>query len=61
MTLIRRPSPFREMVALRSTLDRLFDRSSRPRPFFAAPDEFGMPFDVLSNPGEPAGRDLVQA
>jgi len=50
MTIIRRPSPFREMVALRSSLDRLFDESSFPRPFFAGPDDVGMPFDIRVTP-----------
>jgi len=50
MTIIRRPSPFREMVALRSSLDRLFDESSFPRPFMAAPDDLGMPFDIRMTP-----------
>lgn len=46
MTLIRRPSPFREMVALRDTIDRLFDESLLPRPFLATQSELGMPFDI---------------
>lgn len=50
MTVIRRPSPFREMVALRSSLDRLFDESSFPRAFFTAPDDVGMPFDIRVSP-----------
>lgn len=50
MTLIRRPSPFREMVALRSTLDRLFDESPFPRPFLMGADDAGMPFDIRVTP-----------
>jgi HSP20 family protein len=46
MTLIRRPSPFREMVAIRDTIDRLFDESLLPRPFLATQSELGMPFDI---------------
>lgn len=50
MTLIRRPSPVREMVALRDTIDRLFDESLLPRPFFATQSELGMPFDIRVTP-----------
>ena len=50
MTLIRRPSPFREMVALRSTLDRLFDETAFPRAFAPAPDDLGVPFDIRVTP-----------
>lgn len=46
MTVIRRPSPFREMVALRDTIDRLFDESPLSRPMFATQSELGMPFDI---------------
>jgi HSP20 family protein len=46
MTVIRRPSPFREMVALRDTIDRLFDESPLARPMFATQSELGMPFDI---------------
>jgi HSP20 family protein len=50
MTLIRRPSPFREMVTLRDTIDRLFDESLLPRPFLATQSELGMPFDIRVTP-----------
>jgi HSP20 family protein len=50
MTLIRRPSPFREMVALRSTLDRLFDETAFPRAFVPVPDDLGVPFDIRVRP-----------
>ena len=50
MTLIRRPSPFREMVSLRDTIDRLFDESLLPRPFLASQSELGMPFDIRVSP-----------
>jgi HSP20 family protein len=46
MTVIRRPSPFREMVGLRDTIDRLFDESPLARPMFATQSELGMPFDI---------------
>jgi HSP20 family protein len=50
MTLIRRPSPFREMVALRSTLDRLFDETAFPRAFAPVTDDLGVPFDIRVTP-----------
>ncbi|MCU0505176.1 MAG: Hsp20/alpha crystallin family protein [Chloroflexi bacterium] len=50
MTLIRRPSPFREMVTLRDTIDRLFDESLLPRPLLATQSELGMPFDIRVTP-----------
>jgi len=50
MTLIRRPSPSREMVTLRDTIDRLFDESLLPRPFLATQSELGMPFDIRVTP-----------
>ncbi len=50
MTVIRRPSPFREMAALRDTIDRLFDESPIARPMFATSSELGMPFDIRVTP-----------
>ncbi len=50
MTVIRRPSPFREMAAMRDTIDRLFDESPLPRPMFATTSELGMPFDIRVTP-----------
>jgi HSP20 family protein len=50
MTVIRRPSPFREMAAMRDTIDRLFDESPLPRSMFATTSELGMPFDIRVTP-----------
>jgi hypothetical protein len=71
MTVIRRPSPLREMVVLRSSLDRLFDESLFPRAFSTAPGDVGMPFDIRISPvsdehahdasGQPAGPEPVGA
>jgi HSP20 family protein len=46
MTLMRRPSPFSELVTLRQAMDRLFD-DTLFRPYSAAADEVGrLPLDV---------------
>lgn len=49
MTLIRRPSPFSELVTLRQAMDRLFDE-----PFFRPVNGFtgetALPLDVRSTP-----------
>lgn len=48
MTLVRRPSPFSELVTLRQAMDRLFD-DRMFRPFEAVSDSFGrLPLDVRS-------------
>ncbi|HEX2756444.1 MAG TPA: Hsp20/alpha crystallin family protein [Candidatus Limnocylindrales bacterium] len=47
MTIVRRPSPFGELLSLRSAMDRLFDDSFVRRPFgagFDAPTQ--LPLDV---------------
>ena len=52
MTLVRRTSPFGELVTLRHTMDRLFDDSfSRPRAWGLASGALsGLPLDVRSGP-----------
>jgi HSP20 family protein len=50
MTLIRRPSPFGEMLSLRSAMDRIFDEAF-VRPLAAAGDDArGMPLDIYTTP-----------
>jgi HSP20 family protein len=49
MTLVRRPSPFGELVSLRQAMDRLFDDSFGSRPWAAAwngSEALAMPLDV---------------
>src|SRR5947199_7648891 len=48
MTIVRRPSPFGELMSLRSAMDRLFEDSYVRRPFGEF-DEMGtLPLDVTS-------------
>ena len=49
MTIVRRPSPFGELVSLRQAMDRLFEDSfvrSRPWSGFAGSEALSMPLDV---------------
>ena len=51
MTLVRRPSPFSELVTLRSAMDRLFDDTIfRPFTAFSGQDVGRLPLDVRSTP-----------
>jgi HSP20 family protein len=48
MTIVRRPSPFGELMSLRSAMDRLFE-DSFVRPFGGSYDQLGtLPLDVTS-------------
>lgn len=49
MTIVRRPSPFGELMTLRSAMDRLFEDSFVRRPFGPGFDGMnGLPLDVTS-------------
>lgn len=49
MTIVRRPSPFGELMSLRSAMDRLFEDSFVRRPFGVAFDTLSqLPLDVTS-------------
>jgi HSP20 family protein len=49
MTIVRRPSPFGELMTLRSAMDRLFEDSFVRRPFGAGIDGVNtLPLDVTS-------------
>jgi len=49
MTIIRRPSPFSELMSLRSAMDRIFDESIfRPVARDAGEDAFAMPLDIYT-------------
>jgi HSP20 family protein len=51
MTLVRRPSPFSELLTLRQAMDRLFDDTVfRPFTAVAGPDFARLPLDVRSTP-----------
>lgn len=52
MSLVRRTSPFGELLSLRQAMDRLFEDSVvRPRSLFAQMSEgFGIPLDVRTTP-----------
>jgi HSP20 family protein len=53
MTLVRRSSPFGELVTLRQAMDRLFEDSARPRTWgFGASGTFGLPLDVTNGSDE---------
>ena len=50
MTLVRRPSPFGEMVTLRQAMDRLFDDDFRPSRWLSGGvDGPALPLDVTTN------------
>jgi len=50
MTLVRRPSPFSELVSLRQAMDRLFD-DNLFRPYGSASESLGrLPLDVRTTP-----------
>lgn len=49
MTIVRRPSPFGEMMTLRQAMDRLFDDEYRPfRWLSGGPDGPALPLDVTT-------------
>jgi HSP20 family protein len=49
MTIVRRPSPFGELMSLRSAMDRLFEDSFVRHPFNGGLDQLAMlPLDVTS-------------
>ena len=51
MTIVRRPSPFGELMSLRSAMDHLFEDSFVRRPFAAGLDaSAGLPLDVTRTP-----------
>lgn len=50
MTIVRRPSPFGEMMTLRQAMDRLFDDDYRPfRWLSGGPDGPALPLDVTTD------------
>jgi HSP20 family protein len=49
MTIIRRPSPFSELLSLRSAMDRIFDDNVfRPLARNTGEDELAMPLDIYT-------------
>jgi HSP20 family protein len=51
MTLVRRPSPFSELVTLRQAMDRLFDDTVfRPFTALGGPEFARLPLDIRSTP-----------
>ena len=51
MTIVRRPSPFGEMLTLRQAMDRLFDDDFRPARWLSGgPDGPALPLDVTTDP-----------
>ena len=49
MTIVRRPSPFGELLTLRQAMDRLFDDDYRPSRWLAGgPDGPALPLDVTT-------------
>ena len=53
MTIIRRPSPFGELMSLRQAMDRLFEDSYvRPRPWGRGLEPSVLPLDVWSTADE---------
>lgn len=53
MTIVRRHSPFGELLSLRSAMDRLFEDSFvRPRPWASVFDGPGLPLDVTATADE---------
>lgn len=51
MTLVRRPSPFRDMLTMRQAMDRFFDEDVRPFRWLAGgPDGPALPLDVTTDP-----------
>ena len=50
MTIVRRPSPFGEMLTLRQAMDRLFDDDFRPARWLSGgPDGPALPLDVTTD------------
>ena len=58
MTIVRRPSPFGELLSLRSAMDRLFEDSFVRRPFGAA---FGAPSQLPLDVTRTADALLIEA
>jgi HSP20 family protein len=52
MTIVRRPSPFGELMSLRSAMDHLFEDSFVRRPFGAFESMTALPIDVTRNADE---------
>jgi HSP20 family protein len=53
MTIVRRPSPFGELMTLRSAMDRLFEDSFVPRPFGHGSEALtSLPLDVTRTPDQ---------
>ena len=51
MTIIRRPSPFGELLSLRSAMDRIFDETVfRPVARGGSDDTLAMPLDIYTTP-----------
>jgi HSP20 family protein len=48
MTIVRRPSPFGELLSLRQAMDRLFEDSFVRRPLAGGFDQVGLPLDVTN-------------
>jgi HSP20 family protein len=58
MTIVRRPSPFGEMLTLRQAMDRLFDDDYRPSRWLSGgPDGPALPLDVTTD----ANRLTIEA
>ncbi|HUG29143.1 MAG TPA: Hsp20/alpha crystallin family protein [Candidatus Limnocylindria bacterium] len=50
MTIVRRPSPYGEMLTLRQAMDRLFDDDFRPTSWLSGgPDGPALPLDVTTD------------
>ncbi len=52
MTIVRRPSPFGELMSLRSAMDRLFEDSFVRRPFTGFEGQLSLPMDVTRTADE---------
>jgi HSP20 family protein len=58
MTIVRRPSPFRDMLSMRQAMDRFFDDEVRPFRWLAGgPDGPALPLDVTTD----ADRVTIEA
>jgi HSP20 family protein len=52
MTIVRRPSPFGELMSLRSAMDHLFEDSFVRRPFSGLEGQLSLPLDVTRTADE---------
>jgi HSP20 family protein len=52
MTIVRRPSPFGELMSLRSAMDHLFEDSFVRRPFAGMDGQLSLPLDVTRTADE---------